>query len=239
MDQPLFGRKPTGSIIFAACDSKYFIDHAVPFITSSSQAGFNTHVHVINPNEDVHKMAISINKVTENTVTYSFEERDVSPLESEQERAYYACLRFMTLPTLLETADNVLTLDIDCMVMNNFEFPKTPLAYFPRPNETSEEMKVAAGAVFITNDAMNVAVGIAETIGNLPLKWFVDQIALSHIFNQIPAEHVTEFDSGFMDWEFVDGTSIWTGKGPRKYDNKTYLAKKNEFTAEYNRKLQC
>lgn len=239
MDQPLFGRKPTGSVIFAACDSKYFIDHAVPFITSSSLAGFNTHVHIVNPTEHVHVMAIQINKATENDVTYSFEERDVSPLDSEQERAYYACLRFMTLPTLLETADKVLTLDIDCMVMDSFEFPETPLAYFPRPNEASEEMKVAAGAVYVTNDAMNVAVGIADTIGNLPLKWFVDQVALNHIFGQIPDAHVTKFDSMFMDWEFVDGTSIWTGKGPRKYDNATYVSKKNEFTDMFNEKIKC
>jgi hypothetical protein len=32
-----------------------------------------------------------------------------------------------------------------------------------------------------------------------------------------------------MDWEFVEGTTIWTGKGPRKYDNPTYLAKKSFF----------
>ena len=36
-------------------------------------------------------------------------------------------------------------------------------------------------------------------------------------------------DSKFMDWEFVEGSTIWTGKGPRKYDNPTYVAKKAEF----------
>ena len=32
-----------------------------------------------------------------------------------------------------------------------------------------------------------------------------------------------------MDWEFKDGTTIWTGKGPRKYDNPVYVMKKKEF----------
>ena len=32
-----------------------------------------------------------------------------------------------------------------------------------------------------------------------------------------------------MDWEFLEGTIIWTGKGPRKYENKTYLEAKKKF----------
>ena len=32
-----------------------------------------------------------------------------------------------------------------------------------------------------------------------------------------------------MDWEFLEGTVIWTGKGPRKYENSTYVEMKNKF----------
>jgi hypothetical protein len=32
-----------------------------------------------------------------------------------------------------------------------------------------------------------------------------------------------------MDWEFIEGTVIWTGKGPRKYENQKYLAAKKTF----------
>ena len=37
------------------------------------------------------------------------------------------------------------------------------------------------------------------------------------------------FDNDFMDWEFREGTVIWTGKGSRKFDNPTYVNAKNEF----------
>ena len=37
------------------------------------------------------------------------------------------------------------------------------------------------------------------------------------------------FGPEFMDWEFIEGTTIWTGKGPRKYDNPVYVGKKEEF----------
>jgi len=237
MDTNMYGELPTHPVVFAACDSGYFIDHAIPFITSSSKAGFNTHVHVVNPTDEVLSMAGIINGITTNDVTYTFEDRDLSKLNTEQERAYYACLRFFALPHILPSAKEVLVLDIDCMVMQEFAFPETSCAYFPRHNEESQEMKVAAGAVYLKHDAMNVAKAIVETIGNLELKWFVDQIALTHIFNQIPAEHITEYDNNFMDWEFVEDTCIWTGKGPRKYDNTTYVGKKNHFTTEYNKRI--
>jgi len=42
-----------------------------------------------------------------------------------------------------------------------------------------------------------------------------------------------------MDWEFVEGTTIWTGKGPRKYDNPTYVGKKNEFNRLGDATTRC
>jgi hypothetical protein len=37
------------------------------------------------------------------------------------------------------------------------------------------------------------------------------------------------FGSNDMDWEFIDGTNIWTGKGPRKYTNETYCNKQSYY----------
>ena len=39
----------------------------------------------------------------------------------------------------------------------------------------------------------------------------------------------TKFDGNFMDWEFIEGTTIWTGKGPRKFENQKYLKAKKDF----------
>ena len=33
-----------------------------------------------------------------------------------------------------------------------------------------------------------------------------------------------------MEWEFKPDTMLWTGKGPRKYDDPTYVSKDNELT---------
>jgi hypothetical protein len=40
-----------------------------------------------------------------------------------------------------------------------------------------------------------------------------------------------------MDWEFREGTNIWTGKGPRKYDNPVYVGKKDQFTKMFQEAL--
>ena len=49
------------------------------------------------------------------------------------------------------------------------------------------------------------------------------------VFARVDDKDITKFDGNFMDWEFLEGTIIWTGKGPRKYENKTYLEAKKKF----------
>ena len=225
----LYGELPTSPVIFASCDKEYFKVHATEFAMSCSEAGFDTHIHVVNPDMYTFSQAGIINALTEKRVTFTFQNRDLTGLDGEGVRTYYACNRFFIIPHLLNSAGKILTLDIDCMVMRNFKFPSTPCGYFPRPNETDPGMKVAAGAVYFDNTSFNVASAVAETLLGLPMQWFADQIALSHIFSQVPGEFVTKFDNKFMDWEFVEGSCIWTGKGPRKHDNPTYVAKKKEY----------
>jgi hypothetical protein len=128
-----------------------------------------------------------------------------------------------------------LILDIDCMIMENFEFPNKPVGYFPReplPGTVgweAEGTKCAAGCVFFDRSALNVCNAISETLGGLELRWFNDQIALNHVMNQVPQEFVHKFDGDFMDWEFKEGTAIWTGKGPRKYENVRYVEMQNKY----------
>ncbi len=88
---------------------------------------------------------------------------------------------------------------------------------------------MAAGCVYLDDRALPVAQAIAKRIEEGPMRWFIDQIALAEVFERVDDNDVTKFDGNFMDWEFVDGTVIWTGKGPRKYENKTYIEAKNRF----------
>jgi hypothetical protein len=231
-----YGEVPVGAVFFAACDANYFKKFAPAFVSSIGEnSSTNIHIHVINPDDEVFALACYLNSRVSQHVTYTFQDSDVSQYTSEQKRALYASLRFLVAPFLLSHADQLLILDIDCMVMKNFEFPNKPVGYFPReplPNTVgweAEGTKCAAGCVFFDRSAMNVCNAISETLGGLELRWFNDQIALNHVVNQVPKEFVHKFGSDFMDWEFKEGTAIWTGKGPRKYENETYIAKQHEY----------
>lgn len=232
----IHGDAPTTPVVMAACDSKYFLDHGPAFIASADKAGMDCHIHVVNPTDDVFTEFEDYSKKVDVSLTLTYSKFPTEQIaEQDGTRTYYACLRFLVAPFLLQNCKKMLILDIDCVIMKPFEFPEKPLAYFPRepiPGTVgweSEGTTVAAGAVYYDIRATNAAVAVSETIKNMPLRWFVDQIALSRVFNAVDSEHVHHFDSQFMDWEFIEGTTIWTGKGPRKYDNPTYVAKKKEF----------
>ena len=231
----IYGELPTSPVVFAACDSKYFMDHAGPFLYSASNNEFNVHIHVVNPTDEVLSYAAILNSTSKTHTTFTFHDVSLDNLKSEERRAYYACTRFEIAPHLLRFAEKMLILDVDCLVMKKFQFPNKPVGYFPReplPGTVGWEKAgtaVAAGAVYFDKDAEKVCETVAQTLKGLPLQWFNDQIALNAVMEQVPQTHVEKFDGEFMDWEFKQGTAIWTGKGPRKYDNKTYVAEKNKW----------
>lgn len=237
MQQNIYGELPVDSTVFAACDSGYFLKFAPAFVESIRQntSMKNIHIHVINPTDEVLSLACYMNSRCHNKVTYTFNDADLSEYNSEQTRAIYASLRFLVAPAILPFAKELLILDIDCMLMEDFEYPEKAVGYFPReplPGTVgweAEGTKCAAGCVYYHKDAMNVAEAVAQTLEKLPVQWFNDQIALNHVVNQIPEDMVHKFNDQFMDWEFYKGTTIWTGKGPRKYNNSTYIEKQNYY----------
>lgn len=231
-----YGEVPQGQVFFAACDANYFKKFAPAFVSSIGEhTSTNIHIHVINPDEEVFALACYLNSRVSQHVTYTFQDSDLSQYSEQQKRALYASIRFLVAPFLLSHADSLMILDIDCMVMKNFDFPPYPVGYFPReplPGTVGWEQegtKCAAGMVFLDKSALNIANAISETLGGLELKWFNDQIALNHVMSQVPKDFVKKFDGNMMDWEFKEGTAIWTGKGPRKYDNPTYVEKQREY----------
>lgn len=230
----IYGELPTGPVLFAACDSRYFLQHAEAFTYSADSIGRDVHIHIANPTPETLSLACVLSATTSVRVTYTFNDFNLN-FTPEELITYYACLRFLVLPSLLPHAEKMLVLDIDCLLVNTFVFPDHPCGYFPRnevQNTTDwvkEGSKVAAGAVYFTAEAMNVVQAIAKTIETIPLNWYADQVALSSIFKQVPDQFVHKFDAQFMDWEFHEGTIIWTGKGPRKHENARYLEKKRSF----------
>lgn len=233
----MYGELPKTEVVFAACDSEYFLQHGQAFIYSANDVGKNVHVHIVNPTDKALSLAVLLNATTKVDTTFSFNDVELNG-SAEETRTYYACVRFLVLPTIIQTAKKVLVLDIDGYIMSDFSIDRTSVAgYFPREplagttGWEAEGTRVAAGAVYVAE--LRIAEMIADEIKKQPLRWFADQIALSRVFSRPELKDLAKiaiFDSEFMDWEFKKNTKIWTGKGPRKYDNPKYLEKKREFT---------
>ena len=228
----IYGELPTKPVVYAACDKVYFEEHAPSLIYSLNDIGKDIHIHICEPVPKTHTLESIIKNDIDVDITFTYNDIGATPIDV---RAYYSCLRFMMLPDLLRTAGKILTVDTDCVFMNSFEYPETPAGYFPRESLKgtvgweAQGTKVAAGCVYLDNRALPVAQAIARRIEEGPMRWFIDQIALAEVFERVDNKDITKFDGNFMDWEFLDGTVIWTRKGPRKYENKTYIEAKDRF----------
>lgn len=224
------GERPIGDVIFASCDSKYFQDFAIPLLYSAKEHGNNLHIHIMNPVYDDIYTAQSLKSKFRFDFTYSYEERNINM------REYYSCNRFMVAPYFLETADRMLIIDADCLIMEKLEFPDADLGLYlrdPLPGTVgweNEGTHVAAGTVLYTKNSIDFAKDVAISIYNHELRWFLDQVMLWRSYNKFKDQYkFYQFTEKDMDWQFVEGTKIWTGKGSRKYDNPIYCAEQQKY----------
>ena len=252
MDENVYGEYPNSPVVYAACDSKYFMEHAAPFIYSANDIGKDVHIHICNPTQEVWTKSIILNADTDIKVTYTANDIDLSTAGDQQgkvtpeaERTYYACLRFLYLHDIVIRATRVLALDIDCLLMTKFDFPTTAVGYFPRhplPGTSGWEQKgtqVAAGIFYLEDRAHAVASQLRNRIYQGPFNWFLDQVALSEIMDLVPKNDATFYDNDFMDWDFRKGSAIWTGKGDRKHNNVKYVEAKNKFDRYKSATTRC
>jgi len=228
----IYGEVPSYPVVFAACDKHYFKEHAPSLVYSCNDVGKDVHIHVTEAEQETYNIANILNTDTDVKCTFSYNEKENM---GRGQRTYYACLRFLVLPVILPHAKKVMTVDVDCMIMKDFGWPELPAGFFPRepiPGTVgweNEGTRVAAGAVYMDDRALPLAEAVAERIQQGPWEWFLDQIALSESFARVDDSQLEKFDSEFMDWEFKDGTTIWTGKGDRKFNDLRYVEMKKKF----------
>ena len=234
MQIELAGDRPSGDVLMCSCDSVYFNDFATPLAYSAAAHGNRMHIHVMEPTEeDRAKFALLKEDIGELTIS----EETGGPANRE----YYSCNRFIIAPYLLQQgANKLLIIDADCLIMDKMEFPDADLGLFLRePWENHNEWEtlashVAAGMVLYTQESINFAMEVSQALTQNKLIWFIDQVALWKTYEKDQLTGMRnykfyQFTEDDMDWEFKEGTKCWTGKGPRKYDNPTYLAEQQKY----------
>jgi hypothetical protein len=242
----IYGEIPSGFVILSSCDPIYLRDHAPAFIASCALAKNAVHLHIISPSADdlafAYTLRLRAKKISSDFVmTITAEDTNLRDLNPEQRRTYYACNRFLVAEKLMYIASDLdmFITDIDCVLIQHVDQPKEDVGLFlrePLPGTVGWEAqgtRVAAGAVYYSRKASFFCQDVADIIHSNPLRWFLDQVAINTVYEQNKDDInivFKQFDSNLMDWEFREGTVIWTGKGSRKYHDKTYLAKKASFS---------
>jgi hypothetical protein len=225
---PSRGEQP---LWLAACDSKYALDHAPQLVRSiDANDGRDIHLHVINPVSGIERALVGLcASLTRSRLTLTFESVDLSSASPEQRITYYACSRFMIAPKIIQATNRPLIItDADAIVRKRLTMnPGAGLGLFLREDHP-EHMRIAAGLVYYTPKSLNFAQAVGskleEVFANGTFGWYLDQLIFNAAHSQLDLPNPQYFTQEHMDWEFGDDSTIWTGKGPRKYENEAYKA---------------
>ena len=238
-------KKPnTIRFFYCACDSSYFQTYTRGLMGSAHQHKNYLHVHVINPtNEDLHQMK----DLRENEyLSFSYE------YTVKASRADFASNRFHSLPEFIDELGGkfgeVMVIDADGFFMSNamhnpwFPSMNAEVGLFfrePLPGTTGMEYEathVAAGAVYVNGRGLNFVRRVSQRLEEAnSSQWFIDQLVLWNTYKEFKTEYnFVNIPFEFIDWEFSDNSYIWTGKGPRKDENKEYLEKFYDYCEVYD-----
>jgi len=226
---------PTDEFVFAACDGIYFRQHASAFARSVSAIGMHSHIHVISPTPEDFTLAYMLKGDIDNRLTVTYSDTIVD--DPNIARMYYSVVRFLFVPLMLQRgARKIMVTDIDCIFNHSWTWPAEDAGLFFRESLPGtigwekEGTKVAAGAVYLTPKALPFSKLVADMIQDGTKAWFADQVALHRAYMKC-RDHISfaTITNHFMDWEFNDGSIMWTGKGNRKDKDAKYLARKKEL----------
>jgi hypothetical protein len=238
---------PDKLCVMTSCDQAYLESHGPAFVASNAIAGNSIHIHLMeNPGmrqvnlAKLTSLKLRYNAIARGThMTFSTETLQVPKgVNSETLRTYYASNRFLVAPRLLSTGCAMYLSDIDSIFMAKMEKLDADVGLFLReslPGTVGWEAlgtKVAAGLVYYSGSdgSRNFATKVENNLNTNGLTWFTDQVSLYQAYTYYEKMlKFHTFDMSVMDWEFRDGSPIWTGKGTRKDLDQRYLAKKLEM----------
>lgn len=216
---------PSKRTIFVACDLKYLNEFGYSFFQSCIQHNQNVLcVVMLHGDERINMVDIC-----------PYERRNCKFIvlhenKCHQDKSFYASLRFLSLASIIRNYEEIFVLDIDSIIRKNIEWEKdfsNSIGVFQRtPLEGTvgferEGTNIAAGAVYVRNDeyGRRFVDVLYDGINELKSRWFGDQVALYRtIQNKDFVGSVFQIPDRYIDWNFNDGSIIWTAKGPLKKD---------------------
>ncbi|WP_339526738.1 capsular polysaccharide export protein, LipB/KpsS family [Pseudomonas sp. EL_65y_Pfl2_R96] len=228
-------------LLFSACDAGY-LGYAISLIKSVDlySPGATFFLHVINPGADtVSRIGMLSRCLVSTRLSVSFETIDLSALNTDQQRAYYASARFLQLSNILSVFSvPVFSIDADSLVVNPFDFDfsnKTDAdVIIVRRNlaeDQPEHLAIATGSIWLAPSERiirllrEISSEIDKGVVERSLEWFVDQRLFFRQMNAY-ADQLKFYNlkRKYADWTFSTSSILWAGKGGLKlYDLRFFL----------------
>ncbi len=230
-------------LLFSACDTGY-LEYAISLIFSVDMfsPGQTFVLHLINPDQDAFdQIEKTIAQLGSTKLFISYEMTDLSALEFDQKRAYFASARFLQLRNLLaDYSIPVFSIDADSLVVNPFDLDFSDKAdaqviLVRRDRDLvpgkAEHLAVATGSIWlapvecVVDFLQKVADSVDEEFQAGTLAWFVDQrVFYHHMKSALGHIHFYNIKPKYADWQFRDKSILWAGKGGLKlYDLRFFI----------------
>lgn len=224
-------------------DSEYVRLFGPAFVMTAVENAADVHLHMVDP--DPHALMFrdrALRVLPSMTVTTSKLDRS---LDIGDRRCEYAAARFHILPELFEQGivDRAFIMDIDSLINRPFEwmpsdkpvglYLRDPVAAGARTPDEVKGMRCIA-CCWVWKEQAVFAEHVSKYIRSHPRRWFIDQEALYETYLTLNPP-VTNFGhTKIVDWEFHDESTIWTGKGSRKYSVEKYFNAQLAATRRFN-----
>ena len=159
--------------------------------------------------------------------------RAMSDIEEREAIVFYQSLRFFHLSRLLRTyCRPIVVLDIDSLVMKTIppRYGAEVGLYLRLGNQTGrtdferEGMQVLGAMVYADPKGATFFDAVGNYLDSHLRLYYIDQHALYHTY--LASDDVRFFDiaeTGWLDWTFKPGATVWTAKGKKKRRNLTYV----------------
>lgn len=232
-------------LLLTSCDETYYNSYAGSLIASALAHGECLHIHVINPSQETAIELGMLNKklFANNGLSYSIEFIDLSDWSDTRRKVYYASARFRVADRYLryrsyrfnEHDVYVIYIDVDSIVNKDIDWDSVLIhqpalgIYDRRDENLGSNDRERLGMKVLANGFSREYCFFMDVYEYIEEKnfeyWFLDQEAIYEVWTKYyPQTFWTNVrNTKLIDFEFHPDTFIWTGKGPRKWTNQTYI----------------
>lgn len=226
-----------------------YINHLIPIVNSINnniKIEYNIYIYLV----DVYDQN-EIDKIKNMSKNIIIRKLDVNLDNSKRDKSkktklesYSANIRIHIINELLEEGiDNILYLDVDSIVREDISeliqnIKNYDLGLFTIVER--KEIQIKSGIILVRN-TINSKIFFKKTESYLNkfglYSWGSDQASLKKIYHEVikntyaekEKPKILKIDTKYLDWNFLDSSIIWTGKGPRKYKDNKYLNDKKIY----------